>query len=124
MKTNQIFKFCLLSAPIVLTSLFFSVWQSQRVEASETQTINLNVISPNLSKVITPSNLEQNQYGDFMLNFTNEESDASIEMFGCDCITSLNKLKRLRGLTVGVHGELLTDNVLMATCPHQQLLGT
>jgi len=122
MKGNQFFKFCTISTPLVLASIL-SIHQPQPTQAQETQTINLNTISPNLSKVIRQENLEQNQYGHYILNFTTEESDASIELFGCDCTTSLNKLKRLRGMTVGVHGELLTDSVLTATCPHQAVSG-
>ncbi|AUB37281.1 hypothetical protein COO91_03219 [Nostoc flagelliforme CCNUN1] len=32
-----------------------------------------------------------------MLNFTEEESDAAIQTFGCDCPYCLNSLRQLRG---------------------------
>lgn len=33
-----------------------------------------------------------------MLQFSEEESDAAIAMFGCDCINCINALRQLRGL--------------------------
>ncbi|MFQ4142145.1 hypothetical protein [Chlorogloeopsis sp. ULAP02] len=33
------------------------------------------------------------------LNFTEEESDAAIAMFGCDCAVCLNAIRQMRGLT-------------------------
>jgi hypothetical protein len=41
------------------------------------------------------------------LNFTDEESDAAIAKFGCDCPRSINVLRQTRGITVGVEGEYL-----------------
>jgi hypothetical protein len=41
------------------------------------------------------------------LNFTEEESDAAIAKFGCDCPRSINLLRQTRGITVGVEGEYL-----------------
>jgi hypothetical protein len=32
-----------------------------------------------------------------MLNFTEEESDAAIQLFGCDCPYCINSLRQLRG---------------------------
>ncbi|MBL1210286.1 MAG: hypothetical protein FWJ34_11485 [Geminocystis sp. GBBB08] len=123
MKSNQILNFCLLSTPIVLTSSLFNFWQLQPVKASESQEINLTIINPNSNEISDYPNLEKNEDGDFVLNFTDEESDSAIKMFGCDCPASLNKLKKLRGLTRGVYGEILNDQTMMATCPHQQYLG-
>lgn len=123
MKTNQILKWCLLSTPVILASFFFSVLQPEKVQALESKSIDITIVSPDSGDVTEYSNLEKNEDGDLILNFTDEESDAAIQMFGCDCISSINKLKRLRGMTVGVYGEVLTDQVYLATCPHQQLLG-
>lgn len=123
MKTNQILKWCLLSTPVILASFFFNFIQPQKVHASETKAIDITIISPNSGNISEYSGLEKNEDGYYMLNFTDEESDAAIQMFGCDCTTSINKLKRLRGMTVGTHGEALTDQVYLATCPHQQLFG-
>ncbi len=122
-KSNQIFKLCLLSTPVVLASFVFNVWQPQRVEASESQGINITIINPNQGEINDDYNLETNEYGDSVLNFTDEESDSAIKMFGCDCPSSINKLKKIRGLTKGVYGELLNDQTMMATCPHQQYIG-
>jgi hypothetical protein len=33
-----------------------------------------------------------------MLNFTEEESDAAVALFGCDCPLCINSLRQLRGL--------------------------
>ncbi len=33
------------------------------------------------------------------LNFTEEESDAAIAMFGCDCPACLNTLRQMRGMS-------------------------
>jgi hypothetical protein len=33
------------------------------------------------------------------LNFTDEESDTAIALFGCDCPSCLNSLRQMRGMT-------------------------
>lgn len=33
-----------------------------------------------------------------MMNFTEEESDAAVALFGCDCPVCMNSLRQLRGL--------------------------
>lgn len=33
-----------------------------------------------------------------MLNFTEEESEAAVRLFGCDCIVCLNAIRQMRGL--------------------------
>jgi hypothetical protein len=33
-----------------------------------------------------------------MLNFTEEESDAAVQLFGCDCIVCINAIRQMRGL--------------------------
>jgi len=33
-----------------------------------------------------------------MLDFSEEESDAAVAMFGCDCPTCINSLRQLRGV--------------------------
>ncbi|MEH2264061.1 hypothetical protein [Nostoc sp.] len=42
------------------------------------------------------------------LNMTDEESDAAIAKFGCDCPKAINALRQTRGITVGVEGEYLS----------------
>lgn len=123
MKTNQILKLCLLSTPVVLASFLFNICQPQPVKASESQGITITILSPDQVEIDDKLDLEKNENGDFMLNFTDEESDSAIKMFGCDCPSSINKLKKLRGMTKGVYGEILNDQTMMARCPHQQYLG-
>jgi hypothetical protein len=50
------------------------------------------------------------------LNFTDEESDAAIAKFGCDCPRSINTLRQTRGITVGVEGEYLPPNLSPKPC--------
>ncbi len=33
-----------------------------------------------------------------MLEFTEEESDAALQLFGCDCIVCINAIRQMRGL--------------------------
>ena len=123
MKKEQLLRLCLFSTPFILISLIGSLTYSVPVEAMENNTVNLNVMNPNLTKLGNSPNLEKNEYGDYILNFTIEESNDAIALFGCDCASSLNKLKRLRGMTYGVYGELLTDDVFLARCPHSLIYG-
>jgi RNA 3'-terminal phosphate cyclase len=46
---------------------------------------------------VTVAQVEPNQITE--LKFTEEESDASIALFGCDCTVCLNALRQLRGLS-------------------------
>ncbi|GAA6620383.1 hypothetical protein NUACC26_061990 [Scytonema sp. NUACC26] len=50
--------------------------------------------SPVRSTTITTGKSDQNVA---MLNFTEEESNAAIQLFGCDCPYCLNSLRQLRG---------------------------
>lgn len=34
-----------------------------------------------------------------LLEFTEEESDAAIQLFGCDCIVCINAIRQMRGLS-------------------------
>ena len=58
------------------------------------------------------------------LNFTEEESDAAIAKFGCDCPRSINTLRQTRGITVGVEGEYLPPNQKPKPCKDGMLGGT
>lgn len=106
-----------------LSFFLFNICQPQSVKASESQGITITILSPDQVEIDDKLDLEKNENGDFMLNFTDEESDSAIKMFGCDCPSSINKLKKLRGMTKGVYGEILNDQTMMAMCPHQQYLG-
>lgn len=62
------------------------------------------------------SNLEQTPEGHLILNITEEESDAAIAMFGCDCITSVNALRQTRGIAVGVEGDQILPGPQIIPC--------
>lgn len=61
-------------------------------------------------------NLEQTPEGHLILEIDEEESSAAIEMFGCDCITSINALRQLRGIPVGVEGDRLLPGPTIKPC--------
>ncbi len=55
-------------------------------EAQQLQNVRKNI--PQIDPVVRPE--------EALLNVTDEESDTAVEMFGCDCIASINCLRRLR----------------------------
>ena len=55
-------------------------------EAQQLQNVRKNI--PEIDPVTRPQ--------DALLNVTDEESDTAVEIFGCDCIASINCLRRLR----------------------------
>ena len=55
-------------------------------EAQQLQNVRKNI--PEIDPVARPQ--------DALLNVTDEESDTAVEIFGCDCIASINCLRRLR----------------------------
>lgn len=55
-------------------------------EAQQMQNVRKNI--PEIDPVTRPE--------DDLLNVTDEESDTAVEIFGCDCIASINCLRRLR----------------------------
>ncbi|MGF1541210.1 MAG: hypothetical protein ACFCU5_12290 [Pleurocapsa sp.] len=55
-------------------------------EAQQLQNVRKNI--PEIDPVARPE--------DALLNVTDEESDTAVEIFGCDCIASINCLRRLR----------------------------
>lgn len=50
-----------------------------------------NTASPDANRGLRPGELPE-------LEFTDEESDASVTLFGCDCPACLNALRQIRGL--------------------------
>lgn len=50
------------------------------------------------------------------LNMTDEESDAAIAKFGCDCPKAINALRQTRGITIGVEGEYLSPTEKITPC--------
>ncbi len=55
-------------------------------EAQQLENVRKNV--PEIDPVARPE--------EALLNVTDEESDTAVEIFGCDCIASINCLRRLR----------------------------
>ena len=55
-------------------------------EAQQLQNVRKNI--PEIDPVTRPE--------EALLNVTDEESDTAVEIFGCDCIASINCLRRLR----------------------------
>ena len=62
------------------------------------------------------SNVEKTTEGHLILEFTEEESDAAIEMFGCDCVNSINALRQIRGVTIGVEGNTIIPGPKIKPC--------
>jgi len=61
-------------------------------------------------------NLETTPEGHLILEIGEEESYAAIEMFGCDCITSINALRQLRGIAMGVEGDRILPGPVIKPC--------
>lgn len=61
-------------------------------------------------------NLERTPEGHLILEIDEEESYAAIEMFGCDCIVSVNALRQLRGIPIGVEGDRILPGPMIKTC--------
>jgi hypothetical protein len=61
-------------------------------------------------------NLERTPEGHLILDISEEESNAAIEMFGCDCITSINALRQLKGIEVGVEGDRILPGPTIKPC--------
>lgn len=66
-------------------------------------------------------NLERTPEGHLILEFTEEESDAAIALFGCDCVKSLNALRQMRGIAIGVEGNRILPGPPIKTCSENRL---
>jgi len=53
------------------------------------------------------SNLETTPEGHLILEISEEESLKAIELFGCDCVNSIDVLRQMRGEKIGVEGNVL-----------------
>ncbi|ELR98268.1 hypothetical protein [Gloeocapsa sp. PCC 73106] len=60
--------------------------------------------------------LERTPEGHLILEISDEESNAAIEMFGCDCITSINALRQLEGNPIGVEGDRILPGPTIKPC--------
>jgi hypothetical protein len=61
-------------------------------------------------------NVETNEEGHLLLNVSEEESDAAVAMFGCDCVKAINALRQLRGIPIGVEGDRILPGPLLRPC--------
>lgn len=124
MNANQIFKTLIVSTPLVIASLMMNFGESRSVQAQEIRVINsTNVVAFGEDEQVEYPNLEKNEFGDYILNFTDEESDEAVRLFGCDCISSINAVRKMRGMTTTAEGEPLTPDTRIAACPHRQFFG-
>ncbi len=62
------------------------------------------------------ANLEKTPEGHLILEFTEEESNSAIAMFGCDCVKALNALRQMRGISVGVEGDTILPGPEIKPC--------
>lgn len=65
-------------------------------------------------------NLERTPEGHLILEISDEESREAIQMFGCDCITSINALRQLRGNPIGVEGDRILPGPKITPCSQQR----
>ncbi|MGL5834939.1 MAG: hypothetical protein ACRC1Z_17160 [Waterburya sp.] len=66
-------------------------------------------------------NLDKTPEGHLILEFTEEESAAAIKLFGCDCVKSLNALRQMRGIPIGVEGDRILPGEPIQTCSENRL---
>lgn len=52
----------------------------------------------NIDSTAIPENRLNSSSETPILNFTEEESDAAIQRFGCDCVACINTIRQLQGL--------------------------
>jgi hypothetical protein len=110
---NRKFTLTLLSTPVLFASMVSMVVMTQPAQAqSASKDEKLFCIAtphtatprltcerrPAVTKLANQTGVVQkpNQTGE--LNFTDEESDKAIALFGCDCPSCINALRQLRGL--------------------------
>ena len=87
-------KLILLACPAILASMLVVDNPAHATEAL-TQPIDIEVPAP-----VTPSFemvFEQKTPAEPMLEFTDQESDAAIERYSCDCSGCVNALRQLQG---------------------------
>lgn len=115
---NKKFALTLLSSPALFASMLSMVMMTQPARADQTVAPGANpsscVRSPNTAtprlvctrvsntpasttkpKVNAPQNSQQNETTE--LEFTEEESDAAIALYGCDCPACINGVRQMRG---------------------------
>jgi hypothetical protein len=139
-------KILLLSSPTFIGSFFLNLWSQQPAKAVElnlnpvspetqkapqanlncdrqncsgnnhlsafTQMVSLN----DTSSVEQFPNVDQDQDGHLLLNVSEEESDAAVALFGCDCVKAINALRQLRGIPIGVEGDRILPGPMIRPC--------
>lgn len=117
----------LLSSPVLFSSMLSLVMTTQAARANQTsnspgthvacvqkphvatprlvcaRVSNIAAVSPASSVVefaAPQAGQNDNQTAEF--NFTEEESDTAVALFGCDCPTCLNAVRQMRGLPPAV----------------------
>lgn len=127
MNANQIFKTLVMSTPLVIASIFMTFGESSSsVKAQEIRfrsSVESSVFSTGENETVEYPSLEKNEFGDYIMNFTDEESDEAVRLFGCDCISSINAVRKMRGMTTTAEGTPLTPDTRIAACPHRQFFG-
>jgi hypothetical protein len=114
---NRKFALTLFSSPALFASIMSMVMTTQPVQANEViQQGSLTCMrSPHSAQHKFVCERRQNQSTVIAanqettvevardkvteLNFTDEESDTAIALFGCDCTSCLNSLRQMRGMT-------------------------
>jgi hypothetical protein len=112
---NRKFILTLLSTPVLFASMISMVVMTQPVQAQSaakddklfcirtphTATLRLTCERRQKSPTVTQPATQTGEIQanpDDELNFTDEESDKAIALFGCDCPSCINALRQLRGL--------------------------
>lgn len=143
---KPIVRILLLSSPTVIGSFLLNVFADRPVQALEVDSnvipenkqsapqVNLNCDRTSctgnnhlaaFSNLVNDAdssteeefpNLERNEDGHLLLNVSEEESDAAVALFGCDCIKALNALRQLRGIPIGVEGDRILPGPMIRPC--------
>ncbi|MUH00540.1 hypothetical protein F7734_53035 [Scytonema sp. UIC 10036] len=125
---NKKFALTLLSSPVLFSSVLSLVMMTQPARASETvnstgtQTscmknphaptpqlvcmkVNKAAQAPSTRSSVefaAPTGEQNQENPSAEYNFTEEESDTAVAMFGCDCPACLNAVRQMRGLPPAV----------------------
>ncbi|MBD2772111.1 hypothetical protein [Iningainema tapete] len=117
---NKKFFLALLSSPALFASMISMVIMSQPVSATQTVTstgtrlscvrdphsathrlvciqVSKTTATAPKTEVKVARNFQPNQITS--VEFTDEESNTSIALFGCDCVVCINALRQMRGQT-------------------------
>lgn len=146
MKMNNVLRILLLSSPTVIGSFLLSMFADKPAQALEVEsnpipqknqpTPRANIECDRTSctgnnhlaaftNLVDNSdspheeefpNIERNDDGHLILNVSEEESDAAVALFGCDCVKALNALRQLRGIPIGVEGDRILPGPMIRPC--------